>query len=111
MTASTDQKNAANETNTELEQLGKQLASRDSIIHYARAFILGFISFIALGCSAKLLGDSIRLPKFFWPLLAVGLGSLVWGLLDVRVGRRMQITEHAEFAHYKELRVKAGIDK
>ncbi|MGI5865012.1 MAG: hypothetical protein ACOX6T_23575 [Myxococcales bacterium] len=95
---------------SELEELGRKLATRNSVTHFARSFVLFCVSFVSLGVASRLLADSIRLPHFFWPIAAIGLLSLAGSLLSARKGRQLVVIERREFARYRELRAKAGVD-
>ena len=95
---------------SEIEQLGQKLASRDSVVHLARGFILCCLSVISLGVASRLVAESSRLPHFFWPIAVAGLLSLSWSLMSLRSGQRLLAGERADFGRYLELRHKAGFD-
>ncbi len=94
----------------ELEQLGRKLETRASIVFFARAFVLFCISFVSLGVAWRLLADSTGLPLFFWPIAGIGLLSLAGSLFSARKGRQLVVRERREFARYQELRARAGVD-
>jgi len=94
----------------ELKQLGDKLGSRQSVTAFARSYALTCAGVIVLGIATKLFVESARVPHFFWPIAVVGLGCVVGAVTSVLAGRRLQVSERAEFARYRELRTRAGLD-
>lgn len=94
----------------EVDRLGAQLACRQSITALAVAFVSSTIAVITFGVSMRLLIESARLPKFFWPIAALFLVAFSVATVEFLKGRRQLREERALFRHYLELRGRAGLD-
>lgn len=94
----------------EVERLGARLACRHSMTALAVGFISTMVAVISFGVSMRLLIESARLPKFFWPIAALFLVAFCLATVEFLKGRRQLREERALFRQYLELRGRAGLD-
>lgn len=78
----------------ELERLQEELASRQSIYHYAHSAVSTAVGLLVAGAAAKLYWDTYKvwgwtkLPIFGFVATAVALGLFVYAAVHLRRGRR-----------------------
>ncbi len=94
----------------ELSRLAAAARKRRSVDLYMRAAIEGFCWAVLAGVCGKLIWDSVRLPLFFYPLLALDVLLLVDGIKSYRAGRTNLRRELRLEARVRELRTVLGID-
>jgi hypothetical protein len=97
----------------EVEHAALRAAARErrSVDLYARAGVGGFVWAILAGVLGKLLWDSARPPKFFWPLALLDLLLLLdAGRCYLRARSALE-REVALLARLREVRVLLGIDE
>jgi hypothetical protein len=94
----------------ELERLERQLATRDSILHFAHAGVSMVGALILAGAAAKLFWDSHRTPVLGWGAAILAVSGAVYCVQRYRKGQRALRTEMAQFESMKSLRRAMGLD-
>ena len=111
----------------EHDLLAKRLEARRSIDFVKRGAYEGFAAFIAFGFAARLAWDrwafargwtkkpplkppTSALPLFFLVALAVFLVLVALTVASIRRARAIMRVEDADFARFRELRARLGID-
>ena len=94
----------------ELERLQKELESRRSIRHFARAGVSTLAAVIFAGAAAKLFYDSARFPILGAVASAFCLGLASYAAHHYRKGKRLLRVELERFESLKALRRTLRID-
>ena len=94
----------------QLEQLQAELASRQSIVHFAHSGVATMAALIVGGASAKLFHDSLRTPILAWLAALVSLGLLAYAVVHYRRGRRCMHEEARRYETLLELRRALKLD-
>jgi hypothetical protein len=94
----------------QLEKLQRELESRHSISHFARAGVSTLASLIFGSAAVKLFHDSVRFPILGLLATALCLGLAVYALRQYLRGKRLMRVELERFESLKALRRTLRID-
>jgi hypothetical protein len=101
---------APNAQMEELERLQRELATRESVLHFAQCGVSMVVALIFAGASGKLFWDSIRFPWLAYVAAAISVGAVGYSLLRYRRGCRTLRWELEHFAALKALRQSLRLD-
>jgi hypothetical protein len=94
----------------QLEELQRELESRNSVRHFAHSGVSLVIGMILAGASGKLFWDSIRTPILGWTAAVLSISAVVYSVTHYRRGKRALEEELARFETLKGLRRALGLD-
>jgi len=94
----------------EFEHLQKQLESRQSILHFAKAGVALLLSLIIAGAAAKLFWDSVRFPILGVLTSVLSMSLAIYALRRFLSGKRFLRRELEQFESLKALRRRLRID-
>jgi hypothetical protein len=94
----------------ELDQLQSELASRESITHFARTAVSTTVALLLGGGVAKLFVDSTRTPYLAWGGTVVVLGVVVFATVQYVRGRRAMKSENERIERMLALRRELRLD-
>jgi hypothetical protein len=94
----------------QLEQLQEELATRQSILHFAHTGVALVVAGIVAGASGKLFWDSVRTPWLAWLGVLATAGLVVHALVRYRRGRQVLKVELERYQALLELRRRLRLD-
>jgi hypothetical protein len=94
----------------QLEQLQRELESRNSVRHFAHSGVSLILGLILAGAAGKLFWDSIRTPFLGWSVSLLAIGAAVYSVTHYRRGKRALEGELVRFERLKGLRHALGLD-
>lgn len=98
------------EARAEFERLQKELESRRSVAHFARAGLSSLAGLISAGAAAKLFYDSIRFPILGVVAAVLCVALVSYAVRHYRKGKRLLKLELEHFESLKALRRTLRID-
>ena len=98
------------EARAEFERLQKELESRRSVTHFARAGLSSLLALISAAAAAKLFYDSIRFPILGLVAAVMCVALITYATRQYRKGRRLLKLELEHFESLKALRRTLRID-
>lgn len=94
----------------ELDQLQSELASRESITHFARTAVSTTVALLLGGGVLKLYVDSRSTPYVAWAGAAVVLGIALYAVVQYLRGRRARKSENVRIERMLALRRDLRLD-
>jgi hypothetical protein len=94
----------------QLERLQEELATRQSVLHFAHTGVSLLTAGILAGATGKLFWDSVRAPLLAWVGVLVTAGLVGYALVRYRKGKQTLALELERYAAMMELRRRLRLD-